>query len=169
MRPWFVLGLLVLAVGCGSGGDGSDGSAAGEDAGVRGTESAVEGAGAPADGAAVGEGGPADGPGSAPERGDTVLVVMDEYVIDMPLTLPAGHVAFRVRNAGFEEHNFELLQGDSLLLSFENPLNPAQTRTLEITLEPGRYDVLCTVSGHEGRGMQEVLTVTAQGEGTEPR
>lgn len=93
-------------------------------------------------------------------RGDTVPVYMDEYFIDMPLTLPAGSLYFRVRNAGFEEHNFEILQNDSLLWSFESPLNPAQERTLEVILEPGEYDVLCTVSGHEGRGMQEVLTVT---------
>lgn len=93
-------------------------------------------------------------------QGDTVLVYMDEYFIDMPATVPAGSLSFRIRNAGFEEHNFEILRNDTLLWSFDNPLNPAQTRTLDVTLEPGEYDVLCTVSGHEGRGMQEVLTVT---------
>ena len=85
---------------------------------------------------------------------------MDEYVIVMPLTVPAGSLSFRVRNVGFEEHNFEILQNDSLLWSFDSALNPAEELTLDVVLEPGEYDVLCTVSGHEGRGMQEVLTVT---------
>lgn len=65
----------------------------------------------------------------------------------------------RIRNAGSEEHNFEILVDDSLLWSFDNPLNPAQERSLDVVLEPGEYDVLCTVSGHEGRGMQALLTV----------
>lgn len=88
---------------------------------------------------------------------------MDEYFIELPDTVPAGSLHFRVRNAGFEEHNFEILRNDSLLWAFDNPLNPAQSGVLDVTLEPGEYDILCTVSGHEGRGMQEVLTVIGGG------
>lgn len=147
----FLTALLVLTLACGSGdGPGSGG----------------EGPADEAPGASEGspDGGAGDGEGAL-VQGDTIFVYMDEYFIDMPLTLPPGDVVFEVRNAGFEEHNFELLRNDSLLYSFEDPLNPAQTRSLEVTLEPGEYDVLCTVSGHEGRGMQEVLTVT-EGDGS---
>ncbi|MDX1567107.1 MAG: hypothetical protein R3223_04850 [Longimicrobiales bacterium] len=109
------------------------------------------------------DGGEASSTGNPLLRGDTVLVSMDEYFIELPDTVPAGSLHFRVRNAGFEEHNFEILRNDTLLWAFDNPLNPAQSGVLDVTLEPGEYAILCTVSGHEGRGMQEVLTVIGNG------
>lgn len=91
-------------------------------------------------------------------RGDTVVVEMDEYLIDLPDTLPAGRLVFEVRNMGFEEHNLEVHR-DSLLFESGRPLNPRETRRMEVVLEPGSYRVICTVSGHEGRGMTTGLAV----------
>lgn len=91
-------------------------------------------------------------------RGDTVVVEMDEYLIDVPDTLPAGRLVLEVRNMGFEEHNLEVHR-DSLLFESGRPLNPRETRILEVELEPGAYRLICTVSGHEGRGMSTGLTV----------
>ena len=91
-------------------------------------------------------------------RGDTVVVEMDEYVIDAPDTLPAGRLVLEVRNMGFEEHNLEVHR-DSLLFESGRPLNPRETRLMEVVLDPGPHRLVCTVSGHEGRGMTRPLTV----------
>lgn len=99
-------------------------------------------------------------------RGDTVVIGMDEYIIDVPSTLPAGRHVFRVENLGFEEHNLEVHR-DSLLYDLR-PLNPRATGHLEVELEPGTYRLICTVSGHEGRGMSEEITVTESGGSAPP-
>lgn len=128
--------VLLVAAACGGGEDGG----AGEDE--------PSGAAVEADSAAEG----------SPVRGDTVEIRMDEYLIDVPGTLPAGRRVLRVRNRGFEEHNLEVHR-DSILWELPRPLNPYGETTLEVVLEPGTYRLICTVSGHEGRGMSTEVTV----------
>lgn len=106
-----------------------------------------------------GTSGPSEPEGGPGLRGDTVEVHMDEYTITMPDTLPARPLVFLVRNMGFEEHNFEILLDDELLWEFDRPLNPRQSQEMEVELEPGTYRVVCTVSGHDGRGMVRDLHV----------
>lgn len=141
------LSLAVTAVACG----GDPGSGDGDGPVVQTPEgSSAESA---SGGAASSESG-----GSSRIRGDTVVIDMDEYVIEVPDTLPAGPLVFRVRNMGFEEHNLEVHR-DSLLFELARPLNPRETMEAEVSLEPGPYRLICTVSGHEGRGMSESVTV----------
>lgn len=130
--------LLVVTTACG-GGEGA------------GSDRAADTAATPA---------PAGAEPASPERmrGDTVVVEMDEYVIDAPDTLPAGRLVLEVRNMGFEEHNLEVHR-DSLLFESGRPLNPRETRIMEVVLDPGPHRLVCTVSGHEGRGMIRALTV----------
>jgi len=104
------------------------------------------------------------GTGRSLIRGDTVEVSLDEYVIDMPDTIPAGRVVFRIRDVGMEDHDIQIQDGDSVLF-LVTPLGPGETRMAETTLEPGSYRVICTVSGHEARGMSVPLVVASQDEG----
>lgn len=92
-------------------------------------------------------------------RGDTVEVHMDEYTIEMPSVLPSGEFVFIVRNRGFEEHNLEIMHEGELLWEFDRPLNPGAVQRATVALEPGDYRVVCTVSGHDGRGMARDLVV----------
>lgn len=101
---------------------------------------------------------PAAGPGPG-LRGDTVEVHMDEYTIEMPSALPPGELVFVVRNRGFEEHNLEIMHDGELLWEFDRPLNPGAVQRATVALEPGDYRVVCTVSGHDGRGMALDLVV----------
>jgi hypothetical protein len=131
--------LVGVAVGCSpSAGDEQD--------------SALEAAAAPARRANLGD--------VLQIRGDTVEMKMDEYLFGLPsLTLPAGRVVFQIQNLGFEGHNVEILRGDSVVAKLEHDLSPAQTAFLEVELEPGEYQLLCTVAGHDGKGMLETLTI----------
>ncbi len=92
--------------------------------------------------------------------GQTVDILLDEYSIDMPMTVRAGQVTFRVRNGGSEIHNFEI-EGNGLERSFPSDLRPGEVRTLTVDLEPGTYDVYCPVADHARRGMSRQLTVTS--------
>jgi hypothetical protein len=95
-------------------------------------------------------------------RGDTVELKMDEYIFGFPSdTLPAGRVVFQIQNLGFEGHNLEIHRGDSLIVKLEHDMSPAETQFLEVTLEPGDYEFICTVAGHDGKGMRETITFIA--------
>lgn len=91
-------------------------------------------------------------------RGDTVDVVLDEYAFSVPDTVPSGRVVFALRNAGFEEHTFELKRGERVWQT-ERPLNPGGRAALEVELEPGTYRIECSVSSHDARGMVADLVV----------
>lgn len=90
---------------------------------------------------------------------ETVEVRLDEWSIDMPMAVPAGDVAFRVRNAGSVAHNFEV-EGDGVERAFPSDLAPGETRTMTVTLTPGTYEIYCPVADHAERGMSRTLTVT---------
>jgi uncharacterized cupredoxin-like copper-binding protein len=90
---------------------------------------------------------------------NTVQVALSEYVIDMPTSVPAGQTVFEVTNAGTEEHSFEI-HGQGVDAELVRDLQPGETLTLEVTLEPGVYEIFCPVSDHASEGMRLDLTVT---------
>ncbi len=97
-------------------------------------------------------GGPTGGPGSG---AGTVTVQEKEWAIE-PKTIEAkaGTATFRVKNTGNIEHNFEIPgvgKIDSILAG--------ETKTLEVTLQPGTYDVICSLAGHREAGMVGKLVV----------
>ncbi len=100
-------------------------------------------------------------PGAAtPTAGGNVVDArLSEYKIDMPRSLRAGSITFRVTNAGTIEHNF-MVDGQGIKKSFDNNLQPNQTNTLQVNLTPGTYQVYCPIDDHRGLGMLVNLTVT---------
>ena len=91
--------------------------------------------------------------------GDTVAVSLSEFVIDMPSELPAGPTTFEVTNDGTFPHSFEI-EGQGIEEELEANLEPGQSGTLEVDLEPGTYEVYCPVGNHADQGMTLELTVT---------
>ena len=78
------------------------------------------------------------------------------------ITVPAGSVTFSVRNAGTEEHEFEVFKADGTTVIDEiEGLVPGLTKTLTVTLEPGSYQFMCKINGHDQLGMKGTITVTA--------
>ena len=75
------------------------------------------------------------------------------------LTVPSGSVTFSVKNAGTEEHEFEIFKGETVVDEVEG-LVPGLTKPLTVTLEPGDYTFVCKLNGHDLAGMKGTLTVT---------
>ncbi len=74
------------------------------------------------------------------------------------ITTRAGTVRFVLRNLGQKVHNLKI-QGGAVEARTPN-LAPGATGFVEVTLEPRRYDIFCTISGHAERGMRGALIVT---------
>lgn len=101
---------------------------------------------------------------------DTVEVLMDEYSISMPSTVPAGSNVVRFANAGFEEHNiyFRRKGEESAAWTLERRMNPGERRVATVELDPGSYTAICDFSGHDGRGMFVDFVVLAGPDGDVP-
>jgi uncharacterized cupredoxin-like copper-binding protein len=87
-----------------------------------------------------------------------VEVTLKEHEIEMPESLEAGKIAFVVRNAGSEEHNFEI-EGQGIEEKFLTDLAPKDTKVLNLRLKPGTYKVYCPVEDHGAEGMKRTVTV----------
>ena len=87
--------------------------------------------------------------------------------------LPAGQITFVITNPADSEHEHEVevLQGaagtDQVELAEVEDIQPGETKTLTITLEPGSYELACTITEeHDGeeidhyeRGMNRDIEV----------
>jgi uncharacterized cupredoxin-like copper-binding protein len=104
--------------------------------------------------------------------GPTVKATLNEMHIRVsPKRVPAGKVTFVVRNSGTVEHELLVIPwpkaGKLTVARFradegaslgEVPeLMPGKTGSVTLTLRPGRYLVICNVSGHYQLGMQAVI------------
>jgi uncharacterized cupredoxin-like copper-binding protein len=67
---------------------------------------------------------------------------------------PAGIIHFVVKNTGTQEHDLSIAgQGTPTI-------EPGQSATLTVTLNPGSYNYACTIGEHATFGMQGTFTVT---------
>ena len=66
-------------------------------------------------------------------RGSAVEVILKDYEIVMPESVPAGEVTFNITNAGGHDHNLEIdLKGTKRRL--DKDLKPGETHTLIVPL-----------------------------------
>jgi hypothetical protein len=76
-------------------------------------------------------------------------------------SVPAGAIAFNVRNGGTMTHRFEV-EGNGQEWATED-LAPGGDITMSVNLTPGTYEVYCPIVAggvnHEERGMTTVLRV----------
>lgn len=97
--------------------------------------------------------------------GDEVQVVLKDYKLELPQSLPARPTTFLIRNAGTIEHSFALdINGVEHRL--EVYLQPGGKSLLEVDLKPGTYKIYCPVFGHVSRGAVGELKVTSGSDGT---
>jgi plastocyanin len=91
--------------------------------------------------------------------GGIVAVVEKEYSIKLPSkgALEAGPYGFDVVNEGKIPHDLQVRGPGALEKS---PLiQPGDEAKLEVELRSGRYELICTVPGHEELGMKTDLSV----------
>ena len=97
-------------------------------------------------------------PAAEAAGGETVMVSLMEFAIDMPSELPAGPTTFEVTNNGTIEHNFEV-EGQGIEEELPENLPPGASGTLTVDLAPGTYEVYCPIGNHADEGMRVELTV----------
>jgi plastocyanin len=104
---------------------------------------------------------PSTGPATAVPPGVVAVEAKDNPYAFSPstLTVPAGSVTFSVKNAGNEEHEFEIFKGETVVDEVE-ALVPGLTKNLTVTLAAGEYTFVCKLNGHDQLGMKGTLTVT---------
>ncbi len=89
----------------------------------------------------------------------TVNVVATDFKLSLDTpTADAGTVTFVVMNNGSVPHDFAItVAGHQHTTSL---LQPGASESLTVELQPGIYDYICSVPGHDMLGMQGVFTVT---------
>jgi uncharacterized cupredoxin-like copper-binding protein len=82
-----------------------------------------------------------------------------EFKIVLPAKrLRAGKITFAVKNVGRAPHNL-VVEGNGLTTA--TPIfNGGESKTLKVSLKPGRYELYCSVPGHKQAGMDLKVTVT---------
>lgn len=90
----------------------------------------------------------------------TLRVIAEEYSFD-PARVDvsgAGQLTIRLRNAGSLAHNLKLTRNGETIGG--TPTFPGgETRSGRVNLEPGRYEMVCTVGDHAELGMRGELEV----------
>jgi uncharacterized cupredoxin-like copper-binding protein len=122
----------------------------------------------------------AAGCGAAPRLaagGPVVSVTERDFAIKAsPQRIPAGQVVFRAHNRGPDAHELIIvrerdaalqLRSDGMTVNEEGlksaivgtlePGAPGSVRDLHVKLKPGRYVLLCNMSGHYMGGMHTVV------------
>lgn len=85
-----------------------------------------------------------------------VAVTETEFKIGAPTALTAGPVTFQVKNTGKIPHDLAIKEtGDKT-----KEIPAGGTAELKVTLKPGKYELYCSIPGHEAAGMKLVVTVS---------
>jgi plastocyanin len=128
--------VLALATGCG-GDDGNDTSA------TTGTTT---------------------GAATKPAGGRTTTVALDEFTIEPKDLSVSRGTTLEVKNDGAVAHNLTIEKGSdptekSKKLAGTSTFLGGKSEKLEVNLAPGKYAMVCTVSGHRDAGMVGTITV----------
>jgi uncharacterized cupredoxin-like copper-binding protein len=115
--------------------------------------------------------------GSASLSAQQVRVTIEDFRIKAPAHVPSGAVVFLVHNKGPDEHEFIVVRAsrplplradgvtadedafEKLTAGVLEPGAPGETRRLDVRLEPGRYELICNMSGHYLGGMRKQIVV----------
>ena len=102
----------------------------------------------------------------APDR--RVEVRLDEYrVLPEHVEVRAGRITLTAHNGGRLTHNLAVVQfdrplGDEQEKQYGKPtktLFPGQSAETTVTLEPGKYRLVCTIANHDNLGQYAELKV----------
>lgn len=113
---------------------------------------------------------PAAGAPAAGGPGTTIAATEKEYAIALDKSsVPAGNVTFDTKNTGSLPHTIAVTAADGAskakgvtgtVIGDSGNIDAGKSGTLTVNLQPGTYQVVCTVPGHIQLGMIVQLTVT---------
>ena len=90
--------------------------------------------------------------------GETVAISETEFKLDpADPTAKAGTVDFAVTNDGTTTHNLEI-EGDGVE-EVTDDIAPGDSADLAVDLQPGTYEIYCTIDSHRDQGMEGEVTV----------
>jgi plastocyanin len=94
-----------------------------------------------------------------------MLVIAQEYSLTLSRgSVPAGALTVQLYNRGQDAHNLNVRRLDSRGRQTGSTQAVSVTRSAGLTqatwhLAPGRYELYCSLPGHEKRGMRAYLVV----------
>jgi len=122
---------------------------------------------ATSDGTAVAQAQVAPTPTPAPLPAGTraedrdINISLSEWKLQPSRTrVPAGQIRFLSEDTGATEHAFRIV-GKGIDVSTDD-FGPGESRTINMVLPAGRYQLICPIAGHEQQGMVATLTVVGQ-------
>ena len=106
-------------------------------------------------------GDPQDPPPGTPPLATFVSVAAREFSLTLSRPLVGtGRVRIELRNSGEDPHNLVVSpDGTHTPLASFSTLDPGLYVRKSVTLAPGRYQLWCSLEGHEAKGMSVTLRV----------
>jgi plastocyanin len=112
-------------------------------------------------------------PATQSVAGHVLSIRMEEFrFVPQNISVPAGRLTIRARNAGDLAHNVKVFRGNPFARSntgdSETPAEPlggtdtvlpGRTAVGTLRLKPGKYTIACTVGNHDNLGMYGKLVV----------
>ena len=101
------------------------------------------------------------GPPATFEKGQTVAIKGSEYKFEpgnVVVRGGGGEIPIALDNTGSLAHNLRVFQGGTDIGGTPT-FTGGETRTAKVQLEPGDYEMICTVGDHADLGMKGKLTV----------
>lgn len=77
-----------------------------------------------------------------------VQVTITDSAIEMPSEVDASVGQFTVENRGEMEHGFTI-RGNNVSESLDQPIQPGEVMTMDVSLAPGEYTAMCEAAGIE--------------------
>ncbi|MGY2067803.1 cupredoxin domain-containing protein [Blastococcus sp. SYSU DS0619] len=150
-----ITGLALVGTGCGSDDDADPDATVAAQAGTE-TGTGSSAPTSPESSAA------SSAPSSAPageQEAETVGAQLIDFAIELDEDgFDAGSYEFEVVNEGDASHDF-VVERDGADVAATQVLQPGQSETLAVELEPGTYVFYCSVGNHRSMGMEITVTV----------
>jgi len=92
--------------------------------------------------------------------GQDLHLTMTEYKVS-PLTsyVKPGHLTITARNEGKLAHNVTVIRQGDVIVGRSTVMDPGQTATIKLALDPGTYRVLSSLSNDDPLGINGYIVV----------
>lgn len=98
--------------------------------------------------------------GTSQAAGTPVQVKEHEFAIVLSQqTFTAGAYTFQLTNDGTVAHNLNI-SGPGIKDAHSDNVMPGKTSVLNVTLQPGTYELWCSIGNHRANGMDVTITVS---------